>query len=91
MHNLPMMCMNRQFDTQIGETIQKVMDVDVEDNDTGQGKLLRVRIEVDLKKTLARRRSINVRGETRQIPFKNEKLPELVLIVEKLDMRSITQ
>lgn len=62
MHNLSMMCINRQFGTQIGETIGKMMDVDVEEDDTGWKNFPRIKIEIDLKKSLACGRSITLGG-----------------------------
>lgn len=48
--------MNRQYGRLIGETIEKVVDVDVEVDGTGLGNFLQVKIEINLTKTLARER-----------------------------------
>lgn len=44
MFNLPVMCMNRKYGFMIGETLGSVEEVEVEDNDIGWGRFLRVKI-----------------------------------------------
>lgn len=43
--------------------------------DIGWGKLFRVKLEIDLKKSLARSRTIFVNGSRLWIPIRYEKLP----------------
>lgn len=45
--NLPILYMNQQYGQQIGESLGKVMDVDVEVDDIGWGLFLRIRIEIN--------------------------------------------
>lgn len=45
--NLPILYMNQQCGQQIGESLGKVMDVDVEVDDIGWGLFLRIRIEIN--------------------------------------------
>lgn len=45
--NLPIPYMNQQYGQQIGESLGKVMDVDVEVDDIGWGLFLRIRIEIN--------------------------------------------
>lgn len=80
MYNLPVMCMNKQYGFSIGDTIGTIEDedVDVEANDTGWGNYLRVRIEINLKKALARGRSINVKGKKLWIPIKYKKITQFM-------------
>lgn len=49
-------------------------EVDVEEDDTGWGHALRVRVEINLTKPLARGMSIIVQGENIWIPIQYEKL-----------------
>lgn len=63
------------YGKQIEETIGKVVDVDVEANDTGWGCYLQVRVKIPLTKSLARGRSIYVKWEKLWILFKYEKFP----------------
>lgn len=58
------MCMNMQYGKLIGKTIEKVAEVDVKADETGWGHFLRVRIEINLSKLLARGRLIKVKGKT---------------------------
>lgn len=51
------------------------MEVDVEDNDTGWRKFLRVRIKLHLAKPLAQVWSVQVKGKMLKIPIQYEKLP----------------
>lgn len=52
-HNLPLAIMNCQIREFVRESIGRVVDVDVEEDDVGWGVCLRVRIECDLMKVLA--------------------------------------
>lgn len=69
--------MDKRHGTQIGSAIGRVLDVDVDMNDTGWENYLRVRIEIPLNKTLARGRFITIKDESFWIPFKYEKLPRI--------------
>lgn len=57
-----------------GESIGKVDEVDVKGDGSGWGKCLRVSIEMDLTKPLARGRTICVKGEKLWISLRYEKL-----------------
>lgn len=62
-YNLPILCMNRLYGEQIGESLGEVLDVDVETDDMGWGRSLRIRIEINITKSLVKGKCINVRGE----------------------------
>ncbi|XP_041019827.1 uncharacterized protein LOC121261463 [Juglans microcarpa x Juglans regia] len=59
----------------IGGTIGKVEEVDTKEDGVGWGKFLRVCINIELMKPLARGRTITMKGEKLWIPVKYEKLP----------------
>lgn len=58
------------------EHIGRVLDVDVDINDTGWGSFLRVRVELNLSKQLTRKRTPSVLDDDLWIPVKYEKLPK---------------
>lgn len=72
-----MRCMNHKYGELIKGTVGKVMDVEVETDDMRWGRFLRVRMEVNLAKPLARGRSVE--NEKFWILLKYEKLPVSVL------------
>ena len=49
-HDMPLVCMNRMVGTRIGESIGAVEDIDVEDDGTGWGRYLCVRVLIDIMK-----------------------------------------
>lgn len=55
--------MKRQYDSLIENTLKEVEDVEVDIDDTGWGHFLRLRVQINLKKALARGRSIKIHGE----------------------------
>lgn len=75
LHDLPVIYMDKFYGNLIGNKIGKVLEVDVDEDDTGWGKYLRVRIEISLTKPLARVRSLQVKGESLRIPLQYKKLP----------------
>lgn len=74
LHKLPIMCMNGFYSNLIGKTIEKVLEVDVEEDDTVCGHFLLVRIEINITKPLPRGRPLKVMGDNLWIPLKFEKL-----------------
>ncbi|XP_041009439.1 uncharacterized protein LOC121253498 [Juglans microcarpa x Juglans regia] len=60
LHNLPLARMNRDTGERIGRSIGRVLEVDVDEKESGWGQFLRVKVEIDLKKPLARGRTIFV-------------------------------
>ncbi|KAF5457896.1 hypothetical protein F2P56_021970 [Juglans regia] len=60
-HNLPLAYMTKKRGEQLGSAMGKVVDVDVQDDGSGWGCCLRVFIEMDLTKPLARGRTITAK------------------------------
>ncbi|XP_041016206.1 uncharacterized protein LOC121258731 [Juglans microcarpa x Juglans regia] len=77
MLNLPLSYMNKQMGELIGSSIEKVMEVDVQEDGSAWGRCLSVKVECDLRRSVARVRTIVVDGRTSWVPFQYEKLPRL--------------
>ncbi|KAF5472196.1 hypothetical protein F2P56_004583 [Juglans regia] len=75
LHNLPLACMNKDRGVVMGETIGRVLEVETLVDGSGWGSFLRILTELDLKKPLARGRTITIKGQVLWIPVKYEKLP----------------
>jgi hypothetical protein len=75
MYNLPLACMGSEIGHQIGSTIGKVEDVEVNVRDAAWREYLRVRIIIDLSKPLDMGRKINIKNKSTWVAFKYEKLP----------------
>lgn len=58
----------------IGNSIEKVLDVDVDTDNMGWGSFLRVKVEMNLTKPLERSHKITVMGGNMWIPDHYEKL-----------------
>ncbi|XP_035549240.1 uncharacterized protein LOC118349286 [Juglans regia] len=74
LHNLPMGFMDESRGFQIGGSVGRVWAVDVPPDGVGWGRFLRVRVEVPLRKPIARGRLITVNGKKVWVGFKYEKL-----------------
>lgn len=74
LHNLPFWCMNRHYGNIIGGKLGKIVEVDVDDDDTGLDEFLRIRVEINLNKLLARGQVIEYNKKNLWIPMKYEKL-----------------
>lgn len=61
-HDLPIGCMNIKMGTHIGNTIGTIKTCDVNKDSLGWGKALQMLIEMDLRKPISCRRTINVMG-----------------------------
>lgn len=66
--------MNKRMGEQIGNSIGKVIEVDVDEEGMAWGRCLRVRIECNLKAPLARGRTINVEDDQIWVPFQYKEL-----------------
>ncbi|KAF5452120.1 hypothetical protein F2P56_027153, partial [Juglans regia] len=77
LNNLPLDCMTREVGFQIGATIGIVHEVDINDEGIGWGSDLRVRIELDVRKIIARGRTSNLASNRIWVPLTYEKLPKL--------------
>lgn len=69
--------MNGSLGEQIEESIGKVIEVDTQEDGSRWGCNLRVRVECDLSKVVARGRMVNIQGKSMWVPFSYEKLPKL--------------
>jgi hypothetical protein len=76
MIGLPLACMNLTVGHQIGSSMGKVEEVDVDDGGMGWGEFLRVKITLDLQKPLMRGRMLKINGSTTLVKFQYEKLPK---------------
>jgi hypothetical protein len=74
-HDMPIICMNREIGYKIGATIGEVHEVDVTGEGVGWGHCLRIRVEVDLTKPLERGRALNLNVKTVWVNFWYKKLP----------------
>jgi hypothetical protein len=75
-HDMPLGCMNRGIGVKIGETMGRVEQVAVADDDVGWGSFLRVRVVINLFTPLDRGRELVLSGSTCWVSLKYEKLPE---------------
>jgi hypothetical protein len=75
MVNLPLACMNTEIGSMIGSAIGQVEEVETDEEGVGWGKLLRVKIRVDLTKPLMRGKRLKVKGVPMWIDFQYERLP----------------
>jgi hypothetical protein len=74
-HDMPLLCMNKAMGTKIGDSLGKLLDVDVAGDGAEWGRCLRIRVIMDLLKPLDRGRALNLDGKTTWVEFKYEKLP----------------
>ncbi|KAF5477665.1 hypothetical protein F2P56_004284, partial [Juglans regia] len=76
-YNLPFDYMNQEVGIQIGNSLGRFIKVHVDERGIGWGKFLRIRVELDITKTLLRGLFINVDGKKTWVYFKYERLPSL--------------
>jgi hypothetical protein len=74
-HDMPLGCMNQAVGEQIDNSLGKVVDVAVAEDDVGWGRYLRVRVTINLFKLLERGRTLFIAGNPNWVSFKYEKLP----------------
>ncbi|XP_042942844.1 uncharacterized protein At4g02000-like [Carya illinoinensis] len=79
-HNLPLGYMTEEWGMQIGNSVGRTLEVDVENDGIGWGKCLRVRVEIPLCKAIARGRFIRVKGQKEWVHFRYEKLPKICFL-----------
>ncbi|XP_042944620.1 uncharacterized protein LOC122278503 [Carya illinoinensis] len=78
-HNLPLGFMTEDWGRRIGESVRNVLDVDADEDGVGWGKCLRVKVEMNLQKPIARGRTIMANRKKVWLNFKYEKLPKICL------------
>lgn len=69
--------MNEDIGRQVGETIGKVTDFDVQKDSTGWGKVLRLLIQLDLNKPISQDKTLNLMGDKVWVPLTYKKLLKL--------------
>jgi hypothetical protein len=75
-HNMPLVCMNREVGFNIGASLGEVEAVEANGDGIGWGKYLRIKVSIDLQKPLERGRALKFRGKSTWVSFKYEKLPK---------------
>lgn len=83
-HDLPLVCMNREVGFKIGAAIGEVEDVDISGEGVGWGRGLRLRVQVDLTKPLERGRALKFNGKQAWVSFRYEKLPHFCFTCGKI-------
>lgn len=73
LHGLPVRYTNRFYNKLIGNTIGRVLDVDVGTDDTRWGSFFRVKVDLNLTKPSAHGRKVTIMEEDLWIPVKYEK------------------
>jgi hypothetical protein len=73
--DIPLICMNKEVGSKIGETLGKVEEVDVSGEGPGRGSSLRIKIQIDITKPLERGRALWLNGKMVWVNFRYEKLP----------------
>lgn len=87
MENLPLACMNDVIGRQIKKSIGEVQECDVQTDGIFKNecyRVLRVKVEMDIKKLIPRGRTINLLGNKLWIPFTFEKLLRIFLKCGKI-------
>lgn len=84
-HGLEFQLMTRYAGEVLGSKIGKVLEIDCNDNSTAWGKCLRVRVLVDVTKSLARGSKVVFDGKSYVVVFRYEKLSEFCYVCRKLD------
>jgi hypothetical protein len=75
-HDMPLICMNRDIGYRIGESLGTVEEVDVTGDGMGWGRCLRIRVYLDLTRPLDKGRALHINGKSVWVSFKYEKLPQ---------------
>jgi hypothetical protein len=74
-HDMPLLCMTKGIATKIGESMGRLVEVDLAGDGAGWGRCLRIRVEIDLVKPLERGRALRLEGKSYWVSFRYEKLP----------------
>ena len=72
---MPLLCMNKNVGTKIGNSLGDLEDVDVAGNILGWGNYLRLWVSLDITKPLDRGKALKFAGKSSWIEFKYKKLP----------------
>jgi hypothetical protein len=63
-HDMPLLCMTKGIAAKIGESMGKLVDIDLAGDGAGWGRCLRIRVEIDLAKPLERGRALRLEGKS---------------------------
>jgi hypothetical protein len=74
-HDMPLLYMNKNVGTKIGNSLGELQEVDVVGNKLGWGSYLRLRVSLDITKPLDHGRALKFAGKSSWMEFKYEKLP----------------
>jgi len=74
MYNLPLACMGKIAGQKLWESVGRVEEAGIADGEAGWGEFLRVKIFIDIMKSLARGRVLHVSNQSIWVVFKYEKL-----------------
>lgn len=76
--------MNREIDMFIGSTIGWNIKCDVQEDGLTWGKVLKIYIELDLRKPISMGRTLNLKGNKTWVPLTYKKLPRLCFYCGKI-------
>lgn len=77
MHHLQLACMTCETGVHIESSPGKVLEVDTTEDNISWGNYFRVKIEMDLRKVIARGRTVTLDEQKMRAPFTYEKLPKI--------------
>jgi hypothetical protein len=77
---MPLVCMNREVGYNIGVSIGRVEEVDVNEEGVGWGTHLRIKVAIDFSMPLDKDRALKMRGKTISISFSYENLPKFCFL-----------
>lgn len=83
-HDMPLVCMNREVGCKIGETMGDVEEGDVIGDGVGWGRCLCIRINIDLTMPLDRGRALTLNSKSIWVSFKYEKPPQFCFKCERI-------
>jgi hypothetical protein len=75
-HDMPLVCMNREIEHKIKITLGMVEDVYVTGDGVGWGHCLCIRVHLDVTKPLEQGHALMINGKFAWVSFKYEKLPQ---------------
>lgn len=76
-HSLALACMNREVGRLVGQSIGEVEDVDIAGDGVDWGRYLCVKNVMDVEQSLARGRTIHLKGKDIWVSLQYEKLPRI--------------
>jgi hypothetical protein len=59
---MPLLCMTKGIGVKIGESMGRLMEIDLAGDGAGWGRCLRIQVEIDLSKPLERGRALKLDG-----------------------------